>query len=312
MLRIFVTGGTGFIGSRFVPLAVEAGHKVFILTRSVRKLINNPNVHQVPGSLLLEGDWQKEAAHAEAVVHLAQPDTYGARITLKRAQNYQDNRLKMDELLLNSLDSRIVRRILYVGGTSYIGDQGKELRHEDAKPNPKGWGRYISQAIERLPEYKNKGLPIVQVFPGWVYGPGSWFAEYNIEPIRTGKKITSLSGPVRICSPVHVDDVARAILHLLTASEPEERYFIVDDQPVLMSRLPELVAETLGAPLRTRKVPYWLANLILGPIVTESLTCDFRLSNQLLKKSGFKFEYPSVDTGIPKAVYQWQTREELR
>jgi nucleoside-diphosphate-sugar epimerase len=84
-----------------------------------------------------------------------------------------------------------------------------------------------------------KGLPILEAFPGWVYGPGSWFAEYTIEPIMARKKITALSGPVKICSPVHVDDVARALLHLLTAGEPGQRYFIVDDQPVLMGRLPE-------------------------------------------------------------------------
>jgi nucleoside-diphosphate-sugar epimerase len=156
-----------------------------------------------------------------------------------------------------------------------------------------------------------KGLPILEAFPGWVYGPGSWFAEYTIEPIMARKKITALSGPVKICSPVHVDDVARALLHLLTAGEPGQRYFIVDDQPVLMSRLPELVAQTLEVPLRTRKVPVWLCLALLGPIVTESLTCDFRLSNERLKQTGFQFDYPTIETGIPKAVYQWQSRSQL-
>jgi nucleoside-diphosphate-sugar epimerase len=313
MTRIFVTGGTGFIGSRFVPIAVEAGHEVHVLSRSEKSAekIRANGATPVTGNLLAEGEWQKDAAQAEAVVHLAQPDTYGTRVTLKRAQNYRGQRLKIDEMLLNSLNPQTIRRVLYVGGTSYIGDQGKDLQDEATKPNPKGWGPYIAPAIERVPEFVKRGLPIVEVFPGWVYGPGSWFAEYDIEPIQAGKKVTGLSGPDRVCSPIHVDDVARALLHLLTAGETGQRYFIVDDQPVLVSRLPQLVAETLGVPLRTLKVPVWLATLLLGPIVTESLTCDFRLSNRRFKQTGFQFDYPTVETGIPKAINQWQGRKQL-
>ncbi len=307
MARIFVTGGTGFIGNRLVRRAVEAGHQVFVLTRSEKSAgkTQMDGATPVTGSLLLEGEWQQEAAQAEAIVHLAQPDTFGARVSQKRAQNYRDQRLKMDELLLNSLNPEKVGRVLYVGGTSYIGDQGKELCDEETKPNPKGWGPYIAPALERVPEWVKKGLPIVEAFPGWVYGPGSWFAEYNIEPIQAGKKITALSGPSKICSPVQVEDVARALLHLLTIGT-DKRYFIVDDQPVLISRLPEVVAQTLGVPFRTRKVPVWISRLLLGPIVTESLTSDFNLSNQRLKQTGFRFEYPTIETGIPETVKQWQ------
>ncbi len=36
MKRLFVTGGTGFIGTRFVSLALEAGYRVRVLTRNAR------------------------------------------------------------------------------------------------------------------------------------------------------------------------------------------------------------------------------------------------------------------------------------
>ena len=46
-----------------------------------------------------------------------------------------------------------------------------------------GWGPYLGPAIDSLPGYVARGLPIVAAFPGWVYGPGSWFAQYVLEPL---------------------------------------------------------------------------------------------------------------------------------
>lgn len=51
-------------------------------------------------------------------------------------------------------------------------------------------------------------MPVVEAFPGWVYGPGSWFAEYVLQPLHAGKRVTGLSGRARITSLVHVGDCA--------------------------------------------------------------------------------------------------------
>lgn len=177
MTSIFVTGGSGFIGSAFVPRAVAAGYTVRVLTRSEKSRARIQAVGAVPvsGDVLQSGDWQGEAAQADFVVHLAQPEAFGARVTLKRAQNYREQRLRMDELLFSSLNPVTVRRIIYVAGTSYYGDQGSALVNEATRPNPKGFGPFIAPAIERLSIYLEQGLPIVEAYPGWVYGAGSWF-----------------------------------------------------------------------------------------------------------------------------------------
>jgi hypothetical protein len=90
----------------------------------------------------------------------------------------------MDSLLLESLKPGKVRSVLYVGGTSYYGNQGPRLVTEDTAPRPSGWGPYIAPAIESLPGYVARGLPLVEAFPGSVYGLGSWFEQYMLEPLK--------------------------------------------------------------------------------------------------------------------------------
>ena len=308
MKRLFVTGGTGFIGKRFVSLALEAGYRVRVLTRNARaaEQWKHEGVSVVEGDLLTPGPWQEEAAASDEVVHLAQPLTFGARVTHQRALAYREQRLRMDSLLLDSLKPGTVKRVLYVGGTSYYGDQGTRVVTEDATPRPTGWGPYIAPAIESLPRHLERGLPLVEAYPGSVYGLGSWFVEYALVPLKAGRRLFGMKETLTLqMSPIHVDDCARALLHLLEHGEVGRRYFVVDDQPATFGDLTRVAAEALGVSYRKVLVPRWLCRLLLGPVLTDSLTSEARLSNERLHGTGFQFHYPTIREGVPALVRQW-------
>jgi hypothetical protein len=257
------------------------------------------------GSLLEPGPWQEEAARSEYVLHLAQPKAFGGRVTRQRSLAYREHRLRMDTLLLGTLRPEQVRRVLYVGGTSYIGDQGPGLKSEDTAPNPKGWGPFVAPAIEAVKGYVARGLPLLEVFPGPVYGPGSWFAQYALAPLRAGRRLIGPTGPSRHTSPIHVEDCARALLHLLEHGEPGLRYFAVDDRPATFEQLAGCAARALGVPVRSLRLPPWLLRLALGPVRADSLASEYRLSNARLKSTGFTFEFPTFEEGVPQVVARW-------
>lgn len=304
MATAFVAGGSGFIGERFVRSLVEGGHTVFVLTRSPRRAarIRQAGAELVFGDLLTPGPWLDVARSASWIVHLAQPQTFGGRITHKRAESYRADRARMDRVLLDALDPAVVERIVYVAGTSYYGDLGLELRDEAATPRPRGWGPYIAPAIEALAADLARGLPIVTAFPGYVYGDGSWFREYVLSPLSRGKKINAVGGRSRFGSPIHVDDCARALLHLLVHGAIGARYFLVDDRPVQWMHLYERTASAMGQSARLRFVPTWLLRLLVGSVVTDSVLSDAVLSNARLTALGFRLAFPTIDEGIPDVV----------
>jgi nucleoside-diphosphate-sugar epimerase len=235
-------------------------------------------------------------------VHLAQPQTFGGRVTRRRAERYRDDRLAMDRHLFAAIDRARVGRILYVSGTSYYGDLGVELRDESTAPNPKGWGPYIIDAVAAMERLIADGMPIVPVFPGYIYGGGSWFEQYVCAPMRAGKKLDTIAGRSRWGSPMHVDDCGRALLHLLDRGKVGERYFLVDDHPVQWSDIHRHAARALGVAVRTRPSPPWMVSLFIGPISANTLMSDSRLSNARLKATGFECRFPSIETGIPDVI----------
>ena len=308
MNTLFVTGGSGFIGSSFVRHALGAGKNVQVLTRSEKSAerVRASGAAPIRGNLLQPGAWQAAAAQAQIVVHLAQPETFGTRVTHQRALSFREERLRMDANLLDCLKPDVVQRVIYVGGTSYYGLQGDQLVDETAIPQPKGWGPYIAPAIEVLESYLARGLPISLAFPSWVYGPGSWFIEYTLGPLTKGKPIIKLPGAARTISFVHVKDVAGAILHLSDHGEIGRRYFITDDQPRKRLEIGEIAARILGVRMKTLSLPMFIMRLAAGPVIAESMLTEAHLSNARLKSTGFTLDFPTLEQGVPDAIESWR------
>lgn len=310
MARVFVAGGSGFIGTPFIRHAVGEGHQVQALARSAssRRAVQVLGAEPVEGDLGVPGPWQKALRSSDWVVHLAQPPTFGGRVTRSRLEAWREDRLRMDRNLLDGLDLSVTRRVLYVGGTSYYGDQGTELRDETSAPRPRGFGPYLVEAIDELKRRVDRGVPIVSCFPGYIYGAASWFAEYIVGPMARGDKANQLTGPSRWGTMMHEDDCGRALLHLLQHGKLAERYFVVDDQPVRWDDLYAVTARALGVPLRMRNSPAWLAKLILGSVSAEALLTDARLSNAKLRATGFSCRFPTIEVGIPEVVARLRKR----
>ena len=67
-MKIFVTGGSGFIGKSFIKEASKKNNFIFSLSRKKQKKFN-PKVKNLCGKL--EDDWSKYLKKTDVVVHFA-------------------------------------------------------------------------------------------------------------------------------------------------------------------------------------------------------------------------------------------------
>jgi len=70
-MRIFIAGGTGFIGQALIGKLAKEGHSVTALARNPGKLGDlSSNIRPVMGSPLIAGAWQQEVAGHEIIINL--------------------------------------------------------------------------------------------------------------------------------------------------------------------------------------------------------------------------------------------------
>ena len=299
----FITGAAGFIGKALVKALVTRGGQVFALAPSAEaaRAVRRAGAVPVMGDLLEPGQWQDEAA-ADWVFHVPPHPVWSERLTRRRAAATARERVSMDTHLLDAVAAGATRRIVYVADTTCYGPTGRRAITEDEPLRASALGSCLLPALDRLDGYIAAGLPIVTALPGWVYGNGSWFREHVIQPVVAGRRVLQLGTTGPYVSAIHVEDCARALVHLAERAEARGRYFLVATDPVRTHEFARTFARRADHPLRVRRLPEIAARLLAGPVLGDLLRFDAVFSNIRLRGTGFRFRYPTLDEGVARIV----------
>jgi 2-alkyl-3-oxoalkanoate reductase len=295
-MRIFVTGATGVIGRRAVPLLLTAGHQVTAIGRSRERLATLARA----GATTLTLDLFDRAAVARAmaghdvVVNLAThlPGT-GLRPFLPGAWRENDRLRKIGSATL--ADAAIA-----VGA-------GRFIQESFALTYPDSGDRWIDETVPVQPARYNRtsidaensaarvtaagGLGVALRF-ALFYGPGDAFTRDVFRSVRHGW-LPLFGRPEGYVPIVAHKDAARAVVAALGI--PAGVYNVVDDEPLTRRALGEVIAGVIGA-RPPRLLPPWVAVLAgsLGEVFSRSL----RLSNGKLRAAGaWAPSYPSAREG---------------
>jgi nucleoside-diphosphate-sugar epimerase len=301
-ITAFVTGAAGFIGTELVKVLVARGYQVFGLSSSAETAehLRRVGAIAVRGDLLAPGRWQDEAA-ADCVFHI--PPCGPARAPFwRRAEHIGYARALMDAHLLDAVADGATRRIVYVADSRCYGPTGARPVTEDELVASGAGTRCLMPALDRLDGYVISGLPVITALPGCVYGNVSWFREHVVDPIMDGRRVLQFGKAGPWVSPIHVQDCARALVHLAERGEVGSRYFLANNEPIRLHEFAQAVARVANRPLRVWRLPATSATLLVGRPLADYVQGDLAFSNIRLRGIGFRFRYPTVEQGIAEVL----------
>jgi nucleoside-diphosphate-sugar epimerase len=244
-MRVFLTGATGFIGSRILPELLAAGHQVLGLTRSqagARALAEQgAEVHR--GTLEDLDSLRAGAEQADAVIHTAFDHDFSNFL----ANTQKDGRAiqALGEPLKGSNRQLIVTSGVGLGspGPGHPADEDVFDAHH---PNPRILSETTGQAlldagvdvrVVRLPQVHDtvkQGL----ITPYVAIAREKGFVAY-------------LGEGANRWSAAHVLDVAKLYQLALDKGQAGARYNAVDEEGVPVREIAEVVGAGLGVPVRS-------------------------------------------------------------
>jgi dihydroflavonol-4-reductase len=272
-MRVFLTGGTGFIGGQVAARLRERGDDVVALVRSPDKAATLREA----GCELVEGDLSDVAAirrgleGVDACIHAAA--IYKVGIPKKEHPAMFESNVNGTENVLDAAIEADAGKIVYVSTVGVFGNT-KEQVVDETYQRDEGEGflscydetKYKSHQIAK--DRIAKGAPIVIVQPGGVYGPGDHSELGNfIDQTRTGK-LRAKAFPQLGFNLVYIDDVVDGILLGLDKGVVGESY-VLGGQIARMDDLIAKTAELSGKKAPTATLPPMLMKLSapLGPVV---------------------------------------------
>jgi nucleoside-diphosphate-sugar epimerase len=301
-MRVLVTGATGFVGGGIVRALLAEGHEVHGLVRDVSAAARLER----DGVVLHAGDMREPASYVpvvgqvDSVVQAAQLSTSG-RVTRGRAAQVFAAEHTMTTALANAcLDQG--RRLLYTGGCFDWGDHGEEWITEETalSPSPMGEGHAREAGLlQRM--HAERGLDVVRLNPGFVYGPGGLLRSAFVDQARKGR-LRCIGTGSNWWSCVHVDDLGRAYAAALTAARPGSYYAVADSDPIRLRDLTDVVTDAMKLS-RVGSGPAWLVGLFTGRPLVASLVTSFRVDATRIREDlGWQPGHPSFRESGPAAV----------
>ena len=243
-MRIFLTGATGFIGSRIVPELLAAGHQVLGMTRSDEgaRALTAAGAEAHYGRLEDLDTLRSGAANADAVIHTAFDHDFS---------NFVAN-CEKDSRVIKAMGSVLAgssRPLLITSGTGMGSTPGKlatENVFNKEHPNPRSASEIAGE------EMLAAGVAVSVVRLPQVHDT---FKQGLISPlieVARAKGVSAYVGEGLSRYPAaHVLDVARLYRLAIEKCEPGARYNAVDEEGVATRDVAQAIGAGLGLPVKS-------------------------------------------------------------
>jgi nucleoside-diphosphate-sugar epimerase len=308
-MKVFVIGGTGFLGTFLIPKLMANGHKITVFTRSEEKAhpLESRGISVIIGDLLRPDSILERIPPQDAVVSIAMPEVKPGRISRRKLKKLQDE-TKMLFLTPLAIAENSQCPIIVTLGTSFT-THGEEMADETWPIERIGIARVGELVDPILSEVLQKGIPpLIQLLPGQIYGPGGLFKRFMYDWMKKGKYRVVGSGDNYI-PRIHVEDCAEAYVRALEKMPVGEKLIIADDGPCTVREFADCMAKNMKVP-KPKSVPGFVIRAVLGKLLYETITMNCRVSNAKAKEHlEWQPIYPTYREGLPAAIKKIESQE---
>lgn len=295
-MRIFITGGTGYIGEALCRRLAADGHELAVLVRSTSRTepLEELGAELFTGDIADRYSMREGMSGADWVVHAAAELDFGASSERIHGANVAGSRN------VASLAWKLgVGRVLAISSIARFGGSPADgsAAHEESPelPAPSRYSATKRAGEEAMRELAGQGLRLNVVYPSLVYGPPGPKGGANL--LFRGvlkQRWPMLVGADRLMSWVYLEDLVEALVRLMDRAEPG-RDFVLAGGVERLGEVVDRVAELGGVapprwrlPLSFGMALAWLTRPVyrlrgrrppLNPDQLRSLACNWHFDD---------------------------------
>ena len=289
-MKIFITGGTGFVGQALCQQLSE--HKLTLFVRDINKArdLLGPRVHLI-------NDWTSVTQSHDVVINLAGESIAGERWSDARKETLIDSRINTTHELVNRFDTLQPQLLLSASAVGYYGPQGDHTVTENTPPVD-SFSYDLCQRWEAEAMRAATDTRVAIMRFGIILDRNGGALEKMLLPYRLGLGGSMGSGK-QWMSWIHRYDVVHLIEQMIN-NQAEGIYNFTAPHPVTNKDFALTLAGVLNRPA-VLKTPGFALKLLLGEMAEELLLTGQKVMPERLIAEGYTFKYPMLAPAL-KAI----------
>jgi dihydroflavonol-4-reductase len=234
-MKVFLTGGTGFIGQSLTKALLARGWSVIASVRrpdgQQARNLNNVGAHCTAGDVTDRESLRESMIGADIVIHNAGHYEYGVNAEGKRRMH--DINVRGTDNVLGLAQEIRVPRTVYISTVQAYGDSGPQTRDEtfERRAPCRTWYEQTKTDAHMIArQYRERGLPLIIACPNGVIGPNDHSVFGYFLRLYLNKMLPPMSwSPGTMFTLVHLDDLAEGIALAAEKSRTGEDYFFAGE-----------------------------------------------------------------------------------
>jgi len=294
-MKIFITGGSGFVGTNLSFFLLEKGHSIIAVGTSLsHKVISHENFRYISADTTIKGAWQDALKDVDAVINLA-----GKNIFKLWSDSYKDqiykSRILTTRNLVEAMPDKKDTILCSTSAAGYYGDRADEVLKEDALPGYDFLAKVCIDWEKEAFQAEAKGIRVAAMRFGVVLGKNGG-ALAKMVPAFKFFAGGPLGSGLQWFPWIHMDDLIAAIIFILENPDVKGPLNFCSPNPVRNRDFAKTLGKVLSRPSFMR-APSFMIRLIMGEMGKSLMSSQRAIPDKLLKH-GFTFQYPNINNAL--------------
>ena len=314
-MRVFVTGGTGLVGTLLVKRLRERGDSVVLLSRRANVLPSPPgrgaggegggagDITSITGDPTVPGPWMDAVADCDAVVNLAGEGIFNRRWSQEFKDRIYSSRIKSTDNVVAALGKPPVanapcspnRVLINASAIGIYGPHGDEELNESSLPGNDFLAKVCADWEKAAEPALVHGVRVVLLRTGIVLDKNGGALAQMLTPFKM-----FAGGPVgsgkQWMSWIHNEDEVGLILFALDHAEISGPLNATAQNPVTNRDFATALGKALGRP-SFMPTPAFVLRVMLGESA-QIVTTGQRVLPEKASSAGYSFKFPILDAAL--------------
>jgi len=297
-MKVFMTGGTGFVGKTLTRYLIEQGHQVTVLTRKIPENLTLPEgISLLEGDPTKRGEWQRTLIKHEIIVNLAGASVF-RKWDKKAKAIIRDSRVLTTTNLVEALSDGVEKEttLISTSAVGYYGFRGDEELDEESLPGDDFLASVCRDWESAAIRAESFGVRVLTCRFGIVLGKNGGALGEMIPLFRKGLGSPLGSGK-QWFSWIHEMDLIDIYLFLMANKGLSGPINCTAPEPVRNIELTKSLGKVLGKPTFMPAVPDFMIKLIKGEFGSVLLEGQ-KIRPKKLLDAGFRFRFSRIDEAL--------------